>query len=300
VTDRTFQLAAYTGTGLLFALLMALRFSSAPTPPRMPPAPSQPQVSDMAQLNYSQGLYRAGLEKDSADYGAPLTTVADLSVPFDHDDVNLGQELEPGGTPVETRMLRLTTRVDDLQVNTTKGSFTGKHLLLKIENKTEKYLAYRVDTSPTAPQRCMSKGDLAHDAIALAPGQSIERSECVWRDGLSFVIDHVETVALPPLSYYYVSRLYPPHVGGDTRSTRGHKPAKGQVCNDIPEQAIRRGMQKGETTWLDVVDFYARHNCEGFIFPSGYRAFTVPNQYMLPVSREAAAAGPLPAPAGSP
>jgi hypothetical protein len=250
----------------------------------------------MAQLNYSQGLYRAGLEKDSSDYGAPLTTVADLSVPFVHEQNDPRAELLVGGDPLEIGSLRLSARVGDLQINTAKGSMTGQHLLLKIENKTDHYLAYRVETSPTAPQRCLSKGDLAHDAIALPPGGWVERSECVWRDGMSFVIEHVETVALPALSYYYVSRLYPPHVGGDQRTTRGHKPAKGQVCNDIPEQAIRRGMQKGDTSWFDVVDFYARHNCEGFIFPPGYRAFSQPNQYMLPVSREAAAGGLPPAP----
>ncbi len=279
---------------------MALRFSGAPPPPRMPPPPTRPQQADMAQLNYSQGLYRASLEKDSADYGTPLTTVADLSTPLPHEKVDLAQPLEVGGEPVETATLRLSTRVDDLQINTNRGSYTGQHLLLKIENKTDQYLAYRVETSPTAPQRCLSKGDLAHDAIALAPRQVVERSECIWREGMSFVVDQVETITLPPLSYYYVSRLYPPHVGGDARSTRGHKPAKGQVCNDIPEQSIRRGMQKGDTTWQDVIDFYARHNCEGFIFPPGYRAFTQPNQYTLPVSREAAAAGPAPAPPGVP
>src|SRR5688572_24805333 len=191
---------------------MALRFSGAPAPPRMPPAPVRAQVGDMAQLNYSQGLYRAGLERDSADYGVPLTSVADLSQPLAHDAMDLGQELPPGAVPIDIGPLRLSTRVLDLQVNTTKGSYTGKHLLLRIENTSDKYLAYKVETSPTAPQRCLSKGDLAHDAIALAPGQAVERSECVWRDEMTFIVDRVETVTLPALSYFYVSRLYPPHL----------------------------------------------------------------------------------------
>jgi hypothetical protein len=89
---------------------------------------------------------------------------------------------------------------------------------------------------------------------------------------------------LPRLSYFYVSRLFPSHIGLEGQSTRGHVAPAGNICTNIPEQAIRRGIERGEVSWRDVVDFYARHSCERYIFPVGYRAFTRTGAYQLPVS----------------
>ncbi len=134
-------------------------------------------------------------------------------------------------------------------------------------------------------RRCLTKGDLEHNALALLPGEAVERTECVYRRGMDLKIERIETMSLPALSYYYVSQLRPSHIGLDARATEGHRAPAGRICDDIPEQAIRLGMEKETVSWRDVVDFYARHRCETYTFPVGYRAFTRKGQLPLPVAR---------------
>ncbi len=288
--DRSFRTAAYVGAAVVFGVIMWLRFSDEPEPPRMPRPPAKVAAADVSQLNYSAGIYRASLDRDANEVGARGISQDELTSPFAHESVDLDKALKPGGPAIETSTLRLTARTAELEVDTGRGSFRGEHLILRIENKTDHHLAYRVET--VAGQRCLAKGDLPHNALALAPRETIERTECVYRDSVRLGVKHVETIKIPPLSYYYVSRLYPPHIAGDARTTRGHKPARGEVCPDIPEQSIRLGMQRKDVTWRDVIDFYARHSCLTYIFPPGYRAFDSKDQYQLPVSRQAAAQAP--------
>src|SRR5262249_54492597 len=147
---------------------------------------------------------------------------------------------------------------------------------LRIENKTDHHLAYRIlATMPLDPRGCVEKVDLPHNAVALAPLEVVERTECGRAVG-SLTIDRVETVELPALAYLYASQVQPAHIGLDARETHGHKPPRGSVCTDIPEQAILRGTEKSVVSWRDVIDFYARHDCHSYIFPVGYHAFTKP------------------------
>lgn len=288
--DRSFRVVAYMAAAVAFGVIMWLRFDDVPEPPRMPRPPAKVLVSDLAHLNYSPGIYRASLDRDANEFGIRGISQDELTSPFPYESVDFDKHLAPGSPPIVTSTLRLSVRAAPLMVDTGHGSYGGDHLILRIENKTDHHLAYRVETF--AGQRCLAKGDLQHNALALAPGEAIERTECVFRDSLRLTVKHVETVTIPPLSYYYVSRLYPPHIAGDARTTRGHKPPRGEVCPDIPEQAIRLGMQRKEVTWRDVIDFYARHSCITYIFPPGYHAFDKKDQYVLPVSREAAAKAP--------
>lgn len=288
--DRRFRIFAYVATAALFAALMWLRFDYTPEPPRVPSQPPPVKQADVNRLNYSSGLYRASLDEDASSYGLAGIGDVELTSPFAREAVDLNRELTPGADPIETATLRISLRTEPLEIDTGRGSYGGDHLILRIENKTDRHLAYRVDT--VAGQRCLTKGDLAHNALALAPGEAVERTECVNRDGTKLLVERVETLQLPPLSYHYVSRLHPPHVAMDARATRGHKPPKGEICNAIPEQSIRLGMGRKEVTWRDVVDFYARHNCDNYVFPKGYKAFEKKDQYALPVSREAAATTP--------
>jgi hypothetical protein len=287
-TERRFRIAAIGGTAVGFLLLLWLRFDYEPTPPRMPTRPpAGPSAGELRKLSYSQGLFKAQLEKHASDTSSPLDMDA-MTSPFAYESADVAQDLTDGAPPIETATLRLSMRTERMEVSTTQGRLSGDFIVLRIENKTDRHLAYRVETQAGNPQRCMTKGDIGHNAIALAPRETIERTECLWRSGMKLRILRVETLSIPRLSYFFVSRLYPPHIGLDNRPTRGHKPPKGNVCPDIPEQTIRRGMAEGKVTWRDVLDFYARHECGEYIFPPGYKAFEKKDQYQLPVSREAA------------
>src|SRR5688500_11605684 len=106
--DRRFKIAAIVGTSVAFLLLLWLRFDYEPTPPRMPTKPPPgPSAGELRKLSYSQGLFKAQLEKHSSDYTAPLDMNA-LTEPFPHEGADVGQDLTEGGAPIETATLRLT------------------------------------------------------------------------------------------------------------------------------------------------------------------------------------------------
>ena len=287
LTWTRFRVVAVGAALLLFAGGMRVRFGyELPMPP--PPAhPRGASAQDLHSLDYSKNLYRAQLESDARDYGVPIPGV-ELELPFAYDLSEPHQVVSVGGAPFETRDLILAARVDRVAARFSNGSMTSDHLILRIENKTDHPIAYRVETKPSSvdPRLCMEKGDLVQNSVALAPHAVAERTECATRNGsvTSVVVLRVETLALPAISYYYVSRLFPAHVGLDPRTTRGHRPPKASICADIPEQAIRRAVEKGETSWHDVIDFYARQSCEKYMFPPGYRAFTKPHERDLPVA----------------
>jgi hypothetical protein len=146
------------------------------------------------------------------------------------------------------------------------------HLLLRIENRTGKYLAYRVQTAVTDPHKCTTKGDLAHNALVLEPHQTIERTECLYRADEVIEVTRVEVIELDPLEAHYVSRLPANPVLYDARTAGGHVPLVGALCpQTFSWREIEEGIEKKQIGWRDVIDFYARHNCDEYSFFKGYR-----------------------------
>ena len=92
-----------------------------------------------------------------------------------------------------------------------------------------------------------------------------------------------ETVALPKLSYYYVSALSPTAVGLDRLSSRGHRAVGGRLpCQTFQSAVLDGALRTGATTWRDLIDFYARHPCQVYTFPNGYKAFSTDGERALP------------------
>jgi hypothetical protein len=155
--------------------------------------------------------------------------------------------------------------------------YRADHLVLRIENRTDHYLAYRVETRVADEGRCDTKGDAPHNAIALAPRQVIHRTECLYRSSERVDVRRVEVMELPRLAAYYVSRLSPALILYGRRTSAGHLPFKGGVCpQNLPWRDIRDGADRGELGWRDLIDFYARHNCEEYSFFRSYRHRTDP------------------------
>jgi hypothetical protein len=198
-----------------------------------------------------------------------------MSRSFAYHADNKRHVLEVGRAPVETLGLRLTAeRSNDL-------------LVLSIENTTDHDLAYEITTAPASPSICNSARPLPFDAMVIAMKSTEARTECVWRDGASIPITRVETMEVSPLSSWYLRQLPPAMVGIPPRIARGHRTASAaRRCAAIVAQTIRTGMERGEIGWRDLVDFYARHRCETYQFPSTYRAFNSDGEQALPATDE--------------
>jgi hypothetical protein len=284
---RKFRIGAAVGAVVLLVVGVVLRFDYPLTLPAKPPRPPPPDSAALRRMDFENpDIYKGYVEQDATTYGVDRTTPDDLAAPFPYEKSETAQVLVPGGPALEIGMLRLSARVEKLEIRTRKGSAVAEHLILRIENKRQQPIAYRVDTTlgAGADDGCSTKAPLEQNAIALPAGGSTERTECFYRSKMTVTVKQVEAMELPALSYYYVSRLYPQHVGVSDRTAAGHKVPRGETCSTVPQQTLLIGMEKGTVSWRDVVDFYARHRCETYDFPMGYRAFKAKNQYKLPVA----------------
>jgi hypothetical protein len=294
LSDETFRwVAVAVAVGLLCGGLF-LRFDYEPRLPHRPPRPPpQDTMAAFRALDWDPNVYRAGVERDAAELGLPAQAVDELTRLFPYDVAEPHKTLRIGGAGVETRDLALALRGERMTARQNQGLVVTRHVVLRITNRTDGFIAYRVETRPPIdPFVCHEKGDLKHNALALGPRETVERTEC-GREGVDTVtVERVETLALPALGYHYVSRLFPAHIGLDPRATRGHEVKSGKVCADIPEQTIRLAMEKGAVSWRDVVDFYARHPCARYIFHEQYRAFAKAKERPLPSAPGAAVARP--------
>ena len=279
--SRTLGLVVVATGLLVIAIGLGLMYAGGP-----PPAPPRPRIPEpattTAALKYSATLYRAALEQDARIFAIAVTPYAEMAEPFPYfDESSAGgdRKLKVGGS-LETAHLRLTLIVRKEQGSMGGQTFRADHLVLRIENRSDHYLAYRVETrvADDGQGRCDTKGDAPHNAIVIEPRQAIFRTECLYRSSERVNVRRVEVMELPRLGAYYVSRLPPPLVLYNRRTSSGHVPLAGSGCpQTFSWRDIRDGADRGELGWRDVIDFYARHNCEEYSFFRSYRHRTDPS-----------------------
>jgi hypothetical protein len=157
-------------------------------------------------------------------------------------------------------------------------------LALVIDNPGDVDLAYRVLTRPSiAPGACADRDALPSNPVVVSARGQVMRSECVYKKGIALYIDRVESVELGGLMTWYVSRVPPPALGMEPRVAKGTRNDGKAPCNLALSQAELNRLERGDTTWRDLIDYYARHRCDSYQFPEGYRAFEADGERELPV-----------------
>lgn len=284
MSDTAFRVAVATAAVLVGAAIMRLSFCRPVEMPALPAEPPPPRIE--------VGKVTATVASDPAEYAQrlatdshalrvdPPATPAELSRVMAHQAKDTKLALEPRGKKASAEVLglRLALSVADID------GAPQRQMILTIQNTTDRYLAYRVVSRPSQGTRpCHEKSDFAHNAIALAPGEKIRRSECIYKSGWRLLIDRVETVELPRLSYFYVSALSPTALGLDRLSSRGHRAVGGRLpCQTFQSAVLDDALRSGATSWRDLIDFYARHPCQVYTFPNGYKAFDADGERPLP------------------
>ncbi len=214
--------------------------------------------------------YRALVAEDARKFGVGVQESA-LAEPFPYQIEFQGAQRLSDRDTLATAHLQIGARVErEWRQMAAKGGIGVDQFLLTIQNRTSRYLAYRVVTDVPDPRACRSMGAVSQNAIALRPSEQVVRAECVWSRGFSVLLRKVEVMEIPSVSYYYLSRLHPPHVLYEERTSEGHRPPVGKACELVPWRDIQAGADAGEVSWADVIDFYARHNCDEYTFFRGY------------------------------
>jgi hypothetical protein len=271
------------------AVIVKLSFCSAVDLPPLPsrPEPERVEVARVtAAAERDPAVYAQQLADDSRALKIePAVTPADLARVFPYQSSEDGFALEVRGKRSAARVLGLELA---LRLEKIEGT-PHRQMVLSIRNTTPDFLAYRVSSRPSRGTRpCHDKMDYPQNAVVLAPGERVQRSECIYKSGWRLLVSRVETMAVPGLSYHYLSAVPPPALGLDLLSARGHRPGKGRsACQIFHSAALTNAIEKGETGWRDLVDFYGRHPCQIFTFSKGYMAFETDRERPLPASQAA-------------
>ncbi|MDB4962092.1 MAG: hypothetical protein JWP01_2091 [Myxococcales bacterium] len=274
VSDAQFRLGV-VGAGIAVAALIAtMRFcGSVSIPPKpAPPAPTGNQSQLLTKSAATPAIYQEFLERDAQAAGVPTPTIEQMTAKFAYRVDEARHVLEVGQPAIDIAGVRLEAKRD------------ADALVLEITNTTTSDLAYHVASSPMPNiSGCTSARAMLFNAMVIAKGKNEVRVECVWREGMSLAISRVETLEVPPLSAWYLTLVPPRLVGVEDRIARGHKRAEiSEKCSTAVSQAVRSGLEQGQIGWRDLVDFYARHRCPTYRFPSGYRAFKTDGERSVP------------------
>lgn len=275
MSDQQFRVATIAGGVILVGVISYLRFCGSASLPAKPPPPTGPtgtQSELLSKSTASPAVYKGFLESDATAAGVTVPTPAQMATKLPYRVDESRHVLEPGKPPIDAAGLRL--RVER----------TADQIVLVIENQTESAVAYHVATAPSSGTGgCSSGTPLPVNAMVIAKGGSERRTECTWRDGMAIIVSKVESIEVGPLSAYYVSQVPPSVVGVEGRVARGHRGVTaGEACSPVVPQVVRTSLERGQIGWRDLVDFYARHRCQTYVFPVSYRAFKSDNELALP------------------
>lgn len=251
---------------MLISLSWALTDRGPLPPPR--PGPADAESEAVSSYRYKLSYFHAQLEADCVEYHLPKTDPEAMRAAFPAASELTGEEELAGRRMLQTPSLTLQLQTKRLWVGAEGQGMRAPHLVLSITNRTPYYLAYRVDTRVAGA--CQNKAAIEHNALALKPRQQLLRSECLLRNANSLTVERVEVMQIPALSYYYVSRLDPPRLRMAERTSAGHSFAELQPCRVLPWDTLRKTLED-PAAWRDVIDFYARHNCDEYSFFPTYR-----------------------------
>lgn len=275
MSDQQFRVATFVGAFALVVVIAYMRFCGSVSLPAKPPPPSAPsgtQTQLLQKTAASPAVYKGFLDSDAAAAGVTPPSPAMMAKKLSYRVDEGRQVLEPGKPPLDAAGLRI--RIER----------AGESVVMVIENKLDSDIAYNVVSSPsTGAGSCSSVPALPFNAMTIAKGGSERRTECAWRDGMAIIVTKVETIEVAPLSAWYLSQVPPSVVGIESRLVRGHRGVTGpEPCSQVVPQVVRTQLERGEIGWRDLADFYARHRCQTYTFPSQYRAFKKDNELVIP------------------
>jgi hypothetical protein len=275
MSDPQYRMGVFAGAAALVAVITYLRFCGSvglPPKPAPPAGPSGTQTQLLSRSASSPAVYKGFLESDATAAGLRVPSVEEMSRKLAYRVDEARHVLEPGQPPIEVAGLRLHVER------------TGDQIVLVIQSLLPSDAAYEVTTQPsTGGNACNSARPLPFNAMVIAKGSSERRTECAWRDRMAIIVTKVETIELSPLSAWYVGQVPPQVVGIEDRIARGHRGIEAkETCSAVVPQVVRTGLDRGDIGWRDLIDFYARHRCQTYQFPSNYRAFRSDGERAVP------------------
>jgi hypothetical protein len=278
LTDLQYKLAVTGGAALLVVVATTVSFCGGVTLPAKPPAPVKSGTAQqlMKATSESESVWMDYVEKDAKAAGIATPTPSEMSKVLRYQKsamTTLALDAEPISLAgLQVRLLKVDQPADTIAVKLVNASTMALAYNITAESSTSSYVCDNVKYAP-------------HNAIIVAAGKSETVSICSFRPGATVAL-MVETIELPALSQRYLSQLPPALVGIGEKRAKSHVTPDGLpfACSAIPSSSVRGGLANGKIGWRDLIDFYARHRCNTYVFHLSYRAFTKDGERPLPAA----------------
>jgi len=166
----------------------------------------------------------------------------------------------------------LRVRIDQEKVKYQKHGaiVTASHTIATITNTGSIPVAYFAVLRSEDRGRCEVRGARMHNAMALLPDESAEIVVCAGTGKVR--IETLEILEVSELGYYYFSKVPPLAASHDGVTAAAHRPPKSvQLCQHMDYATLAGRLTEGSMRWVDLADFFSRHDCERFRFLPGYR-----------------------------
>lgn len=162
--------------------------------------------------------------------------------------------------------LRIKASFEKVKYQDHGATVTARHSVLTVTNESDRPLAWFLRAR--ASGSCEIRGARMHDAMVLRPGDAAEVVVCAGPSKPQ--IQRLETLGVSELGARYLGQVPPVAVGHDAVTDRAHRPHAPVRRCDVDTRAISGALRDGRARWVDVVDFYSRHNCHRHAFFVGY------------------------------
>lgn len=215
-------------------------------------------------------LFAANVEEDAAGFGVE-TTLLELAEaqPFKAEVDSEAVVLAPGKSWTSRHFVAKAS-VEKVRFQQHGAMVSAKHSVLRLTNRSKTPVAYFASVRSHDRGTCEVRGARMHNSMALMPGETAEIVVCAG--GGKIRIDQLLVLEITDLGHRYFSQVAPLAVGHDGISSSAHSPVnRVEMCRDIDTRGLAGLIEDGLTRWVDVADFYSRHNCHRFQMPRKYR-----------------------------
>lgn len=232
-------------------------------------AQTQEQDRKVAK-QFDERAFGEGAVQDATRFGIAPFEPASLAKPNRYVNALAEPVVIKPGRSWTSEHIKVGVSLDKVQYNQHGATISARHTIATFENVSKGPVAYFASVRSAERGRCDVRGARQHNAMALMPGEVAEVVVCAGTGKVR--VDRLEVLEVSPLGYVYVSRVPARAVGHDGITGGSHSPMnRVQVCQTVDTKGIAGKLAQGLTRWRDVVDYYARHDCERFRFFFDYR-----------------------------
>jgi hypothetical protein len=221
------------------------------------------------ERKYDPAAFAANVAADAESLGVS-TTLLELGEAQAHFQEAPDAVVLAPGQSWSSRHIAAKVGVEKVQFQQHGAMVSAKHSILVLRNVSRRPIAYYAVVRSHDQGKCESRGVRMHNAMALMPDEQAEIVVCPG--GGKVRIDDLQVLEITELGYMYFSQVPPVAVGYEQTVAAAHTPIRRvTACRDLDSATVVQRIGDGLTRWVDVADFFSRHNCHRFELPASYR-----------------------------